>query len=64
MGRVELWRKRTVRIITSSKYNAHTEPLFKQLNLLNVKDIVEFTAPKLFYKLKKNCHPVYITGMF
>ena len=26
--------KRAIRIIAASKYNAHTEPLFKQLNLL------------------------------
>ena len=64
MGRVELLQKRAVRVITSSKYNAHTEPLFKQLNLLKVKDIFEVTALKLFYKLKKNYLPVYITGMF
>ena len=64
MGRVELLQKRAVRFITNSKYNAHTEPLFKQLNLLKVKDIFELTALKSFYKLKKNYLPVYITGMF
>ena len=53
-----------MRVVTSSKYNAHTEPLFKQLNLLKVKDIFELTTLKLFYKLKKNCLPVYITGIF
>ena len=64
MGRAELSQKRAMRVITSSKYNAHTEPLFKQLNLLKVNDIFELTALKLFYKLKKNYLPVYITGMF
>ena len=65
LGRVELLQNRTVRVITCSTYNAHTEPLFKQLNLLKVKDIFEWTALKSFYKLKKkNCLPVYITGMF
>ena len=64
MGRVELLQKRAVRVISSSKYNAHTEPLVKQLNLLKVKDIFELSALKLFYKLKKNYLPVYITGMF
>ena len=39
MGRIEFLQKRAVRVITNSKYNAHTEPLFKQLNLLKVKDI-------------------------
>ena len=34
-------QKRAVRIITCSKYNAHTEPLFKALNLLKIEDIMK-----------------------
>ena len=32
-------QKRIVRIIANSSYNAHSEPLFKQLNLLKIGDI-------------------------
>ena len=32
-------QKRAIRIIAASKFNAHTEPLFKQLNLLKACDI-------------------------
>ena len=64
MGNVELLQKYAVRVITSSKYDAQIEPLFKQLNFLKVKDIFELTALKLLDKLKYNCLPVYITGMF
>ena len=64
MGRAELLQKRAVRVISCSKYNAHTDPLFKQLNLLKVKDIFDLNALKLFYKLKQNCLPVYVTDMF
>ena len=39
IGRVGLLQKRDVRVISCSKYNAHTDPLFKQLNWLKVKDI-------------------------
>ena len=60
MGNDELLQKYAVRVITSCKYDAHTE----QLNFLKVKDIFELTALKLFYKLKYNCLPVHITGMF
>ena len=31
-------QKRVMRIITCSKYNAHSEPLFKELNLLKLDD--------------------------
>ena len=32
-------QKRALRCITNSKFNAHTVPLFKQLNLLKIDDI-------------------------
>ena len=33
-------QKRVMRIITCSKYNAHSEPLFKELKLLKLEDSV------------------------
>ena len=32
-------QKRAIRIITDSKYNSHTEPLLKSLNILKINDI-------------------------
>ena len=46
-------QKRAVRIITCSKYNAHTEPLLKTLNLLKIEDIMKTKALKLYYRYKK-----------
>ena len=37
--RLNLVQKRAVRILTASKYNSHTEPVFKQTNILKVSDI-------------------------
>ena len=31
--------QKAIRAITRSKYNAHTEPIFKELNLLKIEDI-------------------------
>ena len=39
MGRLEKLQKRAVCIISFSKYNCHTYPLFKKLNLLKLKDL-------------------------
>ena len=39
--RISKLQKRALRIMTNSGYNAHTEPLFKQLYLLKVKDILD-----------------------
>ena len=38
-NRIAKLQKRAVRIISCSKYNSHTEPIFKQLNLLKLHDI-------------------------
>ena len=38
-GRITILQKRAIRLISGSKYNAHTEPIFKTYGLLNLKDI-------------------------
>ena len=53
-----------MRIITCSKYNAHTEPIFKSLKLLKVEDIFKISLLKFLYKLEKGLLPTYFTGMF
>ena len=40
IGRIEKLRKRAIRTIANNKYNAHTDPLFRRLNLLKVQDIL------------------------
>ena len=42
---------RAIRIIAASKYNGHTEPLFKQLNLLKAFDICKLQELKCYHKL-------------
>ena len=43
-------QKRLVRIITCSKYNAHTDPLFKNIEILKVSHILDLNALKFYYK--------------
>ena len=57
-------QKRAVRIITCSKYNDHTEPLLKALNLLKIEDIMKIKALKLYYRYKQNELPRYFDSMF
>ena len=64
MGRLDKLQKRAVRIITCSKYNSHTDPLFRKLNLLKTKDLFELSVLKWFYKYKKSILPFYISNMF
>ena len=64
LGRVTLLQKRAMRVITCSRYNAHTDPLFKKLNLLKVQDFLEVNVLKMYYKYKKGELPLYMTEMF
>ena len=62
-GRVEKIQKKSVRIITCSQYNAHTEPLFKKQKILKINDLFKLNALKFFYKLKNNKLPSYFTSI-
>ena len=57
--RIHKLQKKALRIITLSKYNAHTEPLFKQLNLLKVFDIHKLNKLKFYFKFINNELPQY-----
>ena len=50
--------------MTNSGYNAHTEPLFKQLYLLKVKDIFDVQCMKFWYKFVNKKLPNYFRDMF
>ncbi len=43
-----------IRILSLSKYNAHTDALFKQLTLLKANDILKLQELKFYYKYKNN----------
>ena len=63
-GRLFKLQKRAMRIITCSKYNAHTDPIFRSLNLLKIHDIFKISLLKYYYKLKNNTLPHYLLHMF
>ena len=56
--------QRALRIMTNSRYNAHTEPLFKQLYLLKVKDIFDVQCMQFWYKFVNKKLPNYFRDMF
>ena len=56
-------QKKVVRIISLSKYNAHTDPLFKHLKLLKMKDIHQIQQLKFYHKLINNQTPKYFTSL-
>ena len=55
-------KKKTIRAISSAGYNAHSEPLFKFYNVIKVEDIYTYRLLVLYYNLKHNKVPNYITS--
>ena len=53
-----------MRIITNSKYNAHTEPLFKYLRIIKIKDLFDIQCLKFWYKFVNKLLPEYFKDMF
>ena len=56
---LEKLQKRAIRTITHSDYIAHTEPLLKELKLLNVKDLFALKTLKFLHKFSHNELPSY-----
>ena len=58
-GRILKLQKKTVRIITLSKYNSHADPIFKRLHFLKVDDLFTLQQLKLYYNYSHNNVPIY-----
>ena len=59
--RLQKW---AVRAVTSSKYNAHTNPIFQTLRLIKFHDIRNLSYLKFHYKYTVNELPKYFDKMF
>ena len=57
IGKVQ---KKAVRAITMSSYRAHTEPLFKELQILQFRDILINKELKIYYQIVNNMAPQYL----
>ena len=58
-GRVVKLQRKIIRIIACSRYNAHTEPIFKMLKLLKLRDIFNAIIIKFYYN---GCLPSYFNS--
>ena len=62
IDRIHLLQKRAIRNISKSNFRAHTEPLFKEHNLLKVQDIYYIAVLKFYFKLVNNHLPHYFNN--
>ena len=60
--RLEKLQKKAIRLIRNSKYIAHTNPLFKRLQLLKIVDTFKLRALNFYYNLYNGLLPVYFNG--
>ena len=51
-------QKAAVRIISGSKYNAHTEPLFKNLQILPLPDLISFSKLQFMQRFSQKMLPI------
>ena len=63
-GNVVTRQKQAVRLISGNKYNSHTQPIFKNMGLLNFQDIFKLNVLKFYFKLKNETLPHYLQNMF
>ena len=57
LNRIALLQKRVVRIINKEKFDAHTDPIFKELKILKLDDIFLFHLGKFMYLFQNNLLP-------
>jgi hypothetical protein len=58
-------QKKAIRIINGAAYNAHSQPLFKKLEILTLEDIKKLQDLKFIFKLENNSLPNYfLSAMF
>ena len=64
LKRILLLQKKVVRIISGSAFDAHTEPIFKQLKILKLCDMFRFQVEKIMFLFKKGCLPIASNNLF
>jgi len=57
-------QKKAIRAISGSKYNAHTNPLYLDLNILKIDDIYNLETVKFVYKFKNKILPTPLNHLF
>ena len=62
-NRVVALQKKAIRIITCSKYNAHTEPLFKTVTLLTFSDLLKLREINFYYKFIHKLLPIPLQNL-
>ena len=63
-NRIVQLQKKARRTISNSKFNANTEPLFKELRLLKISDIFNLQCLKFYFNVTHRQTPVFFFTFF
>ena len=64
ISKIILIQKRAIRILSKSPFNAHTEPLFKNLRILNFSKTLEFQFSVLMWQYDQGELPTCFNSFF
>lgn len=64
LRRIILLQKRVVRILNKAKFDAHTEPIFKELNLLKFQDIRLLQLGQFMFSFRTSTLPTKFNNLF
>ena len=64
LTRITKLQKKSIRIICKAKYNAHTDPLFKKMNILKAIDLFHLNCLKIYYNHTQGKTPNFISKLF
>ena len=64
LGKVENLQKRCIRNVGLKKFKSHTEPIFKELNVLKLSDKISFAKSVFMHQFKNNKLPISFSDTF
>ena len=64
LKQLSIAQRKFIRCIVNAKYNAHTDPIYKELKLLKIESIIKLEQVKLFYKINNRSCPSEILKEF
>ena len=64
LNRIVILQKRIVRIISKVKFESHTNPLYRELNILKFHDICKLQMGQFLFSWKNNSLLNYFNDMF
>ena len=61
---IQILQKRAIRLVAKANYNEHCNPLFKQINVLNIPDTHQLHVNRFMYQYHNNTLPDSLLSMF